>query len=118
MGFLVLEILELFEGVTVEQAGEDGEEVKPLPVEINADGKSEPSAWSRSESGLQVVIVELVNVVAEVLIDFDLPVLLSKHAGCLGTEPRPIHCRSREMRIGEPTTFDREFGRLFFGKGK
>ncbi|MDB4422892.1 S-adenosylmethionine:tRNA ribosyltransferase-isomerase [bacterium] len=49
MGLVVLQVMKLFDGVTVEQSGEDGEEVEAPAIEIDADGQGEPTSRGRDE---------------------------------------------------------------------
>ena len=116
MRFVVVQLLELVNGVAIEKAREDGEEVEALAVEIDADGEFEPTAGSGFEGGLHFLVSEFMNVVAEVGIDLNSPSVFDEHLGGLGTKPRPIHRGCGEVGVGKPTAFDRELGRLFFGE--
>lgn len=51
MGFVVVEIVELVDGVAIEKADEDGEEVEAFAFKINADGEGEPTAGGGFEGG-------------------------------------------------------------------
>ena len=118
VGFVVLEILELVERVAFEEAGEDGKEVETFTIEINADGKSEPTAGSGFERGVEFFVVEAMNLEPEVGIDFYFPAFRFEHGHGLGAEPGPVDRGSGEVGFGKPTSFGGEFGGLFFGQGK
>jgi len=51
MGLVVIEGVELVDGVAIEKGSEDGEEVKAFVVDVDADGELEPTAGSGLEGG-------------------------------------------------------------------
>ena len=118
MGFVIVEILKLIERVAVEQAGQDGKKVEAFAIEIDAHRKGEPSAGGGFERGVEFFVVELMNVKAEVGIDFDRPAFCLEHGRGLGAEPRPVNGGGGEVGFRKPASLGGEFGGLFFGEGK
>ena len=115
---VLCEVLELVEGVAIEEAGKDGEEVKALAGEIDADGEGEPAAGGEFEGGLHFVVGEVVDVVAKLGVDLDLPTGVAKFRRSIGTKPGPEDGGGGEVGFGEPAAFGGVLGGLLFGEGE
>lgn len=118
VGVVVFEVLELVEGVAIEEAGKDGEEVEALACEIDTDGEGEPAAGGEFEGSLHFVVGEVVDVVAKLGVDLDLPTGVAKFRRSIGTKPRPEDGGGGEVGLGEPAAFGGVLGGLLFGEGE
>jgi hypothetical protein len=97
--------LELCDRVTVQQAGEDGKEIKAFTIKVDANREGEPASRSGDKGSLYFIITEFMNIMAEVFIDLNFPFGFSQHSCSLGSKPRPINRGSGKMGIWKPAAF-------------